>query len=113
MTYPSYVSFILKKHRVDAITGLIQEQMLLEACYTQNNSYAKDCTHLPTYPHKSSQNYYLINLIKPSKTAYSLRAIAIGGQTKDSHCAQFLVDQNNKKIAIDVNGIIQNDCWFP
>lgn len=97
MAYPSYVSFLLKTHRVDALTSLTQEQMILETCYAQNHSYAKECAHLTPYPHKSSQGYYLISLIKPSLTAYTLRAIATGVQTKDQHCAEFLIDQSNKK----------------
>lgn len=113
MAYPSYVSFLLKTHRIDALTSLSQEQLILEACYAQNHSYIKDCDHFPHDAHSSSQGYYLLNLIKPSKTTYTLRAIATGSQKKDRHCAEFLIDQNNKKIATDADGMVQNDCWLP
>ncbi|MDR3503474.1 MAG: type IV pilin protein [Legionella sp.] len=113
MAYPSYISFLLKAHRIDALTSLTQEQMALETCYAQNHSYVKDCDHLPHYPHRSSQGYYLLSLIKPSKATYTLKAIATGGQAKDQHCTEFLIDQNNKKIATDTDGVIQNDCWLP
>ena len=112
MAYPSYASFLLKTHRVDALTSLTQEQMLLETCYAQNHSYAKNCEHLVRYPHNSPQGYYLLNLIKPSKSTYTLKAIATGAQTKDSHCTEFLIDQNNRKIAVDADGAMQNDCWL-
>jgi type IV pilus assembly protein PilE len=113
MAYPSYVSFLLKAHRIDALTSLTQEQMMLETCYAQNHSYAKECSQLPHYPHSSSQGYYLLSLIKSTPTTYALRAKATGGQTKDQHCAEFLIDQSNKKIATDADGVVQNDCWRP
>ncbi|MFJ1268357.1 type IV pilin protein [Legionella lytica] len=113
MAYPSYLAFLLKTHRVDAWTSLTQEQIALEACYAQNHSYTKDCEHLARYPHSSSQGYYLLHLRKPSNAAYTLRAIAHGNQIKDQHCTEFLINQHNKKIATNAEGLVQNDCWQP
>lgn len=113
MAYPSYVAFLLKTHRVDALISLTQEQIVLETCYAKNHSYTKDCEHLPPYPHSSSQGYYLLSLSKASNAAYTLRAIATGNQIKDQHCIEFLIDHNNKKIAANAEGLAQNDCWQP
>lgn len=113
IAYPSYVNFLLKSHRSDALATLTQDQITLERCYAQNFSYNINCTTLPTFPQISPQGYYSITLNNFGTTTYTLIATPIGNQIKDTTCASFSVDQANVKTAVDSSGTTQSVCWSP
>lgn len=110
LTYPAYITFLLKAHRTDALLTLEQERMILEQCYAQNNAYNKPCNSLPNYPHYSTQGHYQINLINRGPKTYVLAATAVGNQNQDSHCIQFTINQVNEKVTMDATGTKQVDC---
>lgn len=111
IAYPAYRSYTLKSRRADAMTALLQDQMILERCYAQNFSYSASCTALPAYPHNSSQAYYSITLSNLGASTYTLTATAIGGQALDTTCSSLSVDQTNTKTASDASKGAQNSCW--
>jgi type IV pilus assembly protein PilE len=113
IAYPTYVSFILKARRSDALATLAQDQITLERCYAQNFSYNQACGSLPTFPQTSPQGYYTITLTNLGATTYTLTAKPVGGQTEDTTCASFSVDQANAKTATDSSGTAQSVCWNP
>lgn len=113
IAYPTYVSFILKSHRTDALATLAQDQITLERCYAQNFSYNQVCGSLPTFPQTSPQGYYQITLTNLGATAYTLTATALGSQVEDTTCIRFTVDQANVKTAVDSSGTAQSICWNP
>jgi type IV pilus assembly protein PilE len=109
--YPSYSRFLLKSHRTDALTTLLQDQIALERCYAEHHSYSKTCYYLPHFPQKTPQGFYHINLTSTNATRYTLTATPIEGQTRDRICAKFSIDQANMKRAEDAFGTVQNNCW--
>lgn len=111
IAYPSYTHLLMKAHRSDAQLTLAQEQIILEQCFAQNKAYNKDCDALANAPHTSPRGYYLIHIQHRGRTTYTLRATAIGRQSQDHHCLQFIVNQINKKTATDASGANQPDCW--
>jgi type IV pilus assembly protein PilE len=113
ITYPYYVTFLLKSRRSDALTTLVEDQVILEHCYAQNASYKQSCTLLALFPHTSIQGFYRINLTNLGTTTYTLTASPIGGQTKDSSCSLMTVNQANVKTAVDSSGKLQFLCWNP
>lgn len=113
IAYPSYVNFIMKSRRSDALATLAQDQITLERCYAQNFSYNKACGSLPTFPQTSPQGYYTITLTNLGTASYTLTATAKGSQTEDVDCASFTVDQANVKTALDASGTAQSTCWNP
>ncbi|MFT4059375.1 MAG: type IV pilin protein [Legionella sp.] len=113
IAYPSYVSYLLKSHRSDAMATLAQNQITLERCYAQNFSYNQTCSFLPTFPQTSAKGYYNITLTNLSASTYTLTATAIGRQTEDTICALFIIDQANVKTAADSSGATQTLCWNP
>jgi type IV pilus assembly protein PilE len=113
ISYPSYVSYLLKSRRADAMAALAQDQITLERCYAQNFAYNQTCSSLPTFPQASAQGYYRITLTNLGPTTYTLTATAVGGQTEDTTCATFTVDQANVKAAVDSSGTAQTICWNP
>lgn len=111
IAYPSYLSYILKSHRSDALATLTQDQIILERCYAQNFSYNQACASLPAFPQVSAQGFYSINISNLGATSYTLTATPIGNQTKDTTCASFSVTQANIKTAVDNTGTAQTICW--
>ncbi|MCE0724629.1 MULTISPECIES: type IV pilin protein [Legionella] len=113
IAYPSYVSFVLKSRRSDAMATLAQDQIILERCYSQNFSYNAPCASLPPFPQTSAQGFYSITLSNVGATTYTLTATPIGSQAEDETCASMTVDQSNAKTAVDSSGIAQTICWNP
>ena len=107
IAYPSYLAWVLKSHRSDAMATLSQDQSILERCYAQTFAYNKACAALPTFPQTSPQGYYIITLTNQSATTYSLTATATGIQIKDINCLTMSLDQANQKTAT------QAACWTP
>jgi type IV pilus assembly protein PilE len=113
IAYPYYVNFLLKSRRSDALTTVVQDQIILEHCYAQNFSYKQSCTLLPSFPQTSLQGFYRIRLTNLGTTTYTLTATPIGSQTKDTLCAHMTVDHANAKTAVDSSGAPQLICWNP
>lgn len=113
IAYPSYRTYILRSHRIDALAALAQDQTVLERCYAQNFNYNAACASRPTFPHNSSQNYYSINLSNLTATTFTLTATPLGTQALDTTCSNFTLDQANQKTASDGSGTNQSTCWNP
>jgi type IV pilus assembly protein PilE len=111
--YPSYLQYILKTHRTDALSALTQDQIILERCYAQNFAYNGTCGALPAFPQTSSQGYYSIMLSNLGANTYTLSATPVGQQVKDTTCASFTVTQANVKTATNNTGGSQTNCWNP
>lgn len=110
---PSYKIFVLKSHRVDAISTLTKDQAILERCYAQNFSYNLACAALPAFPQTSDQGYYSITLSNQTSATYTLTATATGNQTQDTTCRTFTLTQTNQKSAVNSGGAAQTTCWNP
>lgn len=109
IAYPSYLQFLLKSRRTDALTALMQAQMSLERCYRQNFAY-NHCEMMPNFPQTSPLGFYRITLSQLDASSYTLTAIPIGSQAKDTTCASMTINQANVKIAVDSSGTPQSIC---
>ncbi len=109
---PSYLSYVLRSHRSDAMATLAQDQAILERCYAQNYAYSAACLTLPA---SSPQGYYSIAMAPDSLTpsTYKLTATPTGSQAADTTCALIAIDQANTKTAFDANNVAQPSCWNP
>ena len=107
IAYPSYLAWILKSHRSDAMATLSQDQAILERCYAQTFAYNQACPALPTFPQTSPQGYYIITLTNQSGTTYTLTATTTGMQVADTLCPSMSIDQANNKTALTTS------CWTP
>jgi len=107
IAYPSYLQWVLKSHRSDALSTLSQDQAILERCYAQNFSYIAACASLPAFPQTTPLQYYTITLTNLSATTYTLTATATGMQVRDTACATMSVNQANTQTATSAN------CWTP
>lgn len=110
--YPSYVAWIVKAHRSDAMATLTQDQTLLERCYAQSFTYV-GCTSLPAFPQTSTQGFYSIALSNLTATTYTLTATPIGSQARDERCASMSIDQSGQRTAANSAAVAQTECWNP
>jgi type IV pilus assembly protein PilE len=113
IAYTSYVNWIVKSNRADAMATLSQDQVILERCYAQTFAYNNACSSLPTFPQTSPQGYYTITLSNLTATTYTLTATATGSQVRDKTCTTMSVDQANQKTAANNASVAQTICWQP
>lgn len=111
IAYPTYVHWILKANRSDAISTLAVDQTILERCYAQTFAYNGACASLPAFPQATEQGYYTITLSNLTATTYTLTATTTGTQTRDTSCQTFSVDEANQKTATDDSATAQTTCW--
>lgn len=108
---PTFSSHMLRLHRKDALLSLLQDQIILEHCFAENNDYSANCANYKPFPHLSKQGYYLISISDLGDKGYKLTAVPTKQQVKDTHCAILSINQSNKREAADGFGTEQKDCW--
>lgn len=113
IAYPSYLSYLHKSRRADAIATLTQDQIIFERCYSQNFSYSAACPARPTFPQASPQRFYTVAISNLTATTYTLTATPQGAQADDSDCAQIQINQANVKTASNTGGAANEECWNP
>jgi len=111
LAYPAYTDSVRKSRRTDAMTTLIELQMLQEKHRSTNISYAADLTTFG-YTVVSSKaptpsGYYELELTGVSGAGFTITAIPLGDQTRDTSCVSFVVTQNGP----DVSTAVKKSCW--
>jgi type IV pilus assembly protein PilE len=108
---PGYRQFVLRSHRAEAKTALMNLASAQERFYLQNNTYATNAL-LATAPPTglglsttSENGWYSIAITGGDATSYSATATAISGQAADTYCATFTINQLGAKTATNA------DCW--
>lgn len=107
---PSYRQYVLRSHRTEAKTALMNVAAAQEKFYLQNNTYTDELTDAPPdglgIPATTEHGYYTIAIAAGAdETEFSATATATGGQAQDTHCATFTIDQAGAKSATNA------DCW--
>jgi type IV pilus assembly protein PilE len=136
IAYPSYMAYILRSHRTDATRALMQASAKLEQFYSQNQSYNQDASagtpyntdnngltllaalNLPIKPTDGSttEGYYRLSVSALAATSYTLKAIPLGTQQKDTECGTFSLDSlgtRGAKAATtpDTTAATVSQCW--
>ena len=116
---PSYRQYVLRSHRVDAKTVLLNIAAAQEKFYLQNNRYAKQ-TELSTAPpnglgiaidanRKTATGWYLISLevddLADPQTWTATADAQSPEQDKDLKCLEFSLTHDGKRDATTA------DCW--
>jgi type IV pilus assembly protein PilE len=115
---PSYRSYVLRSHRVDAKTALLNLAAAQEKFYVQNNTYATN-SQLTTAPPNglglsatTERGWYTIAIANGANAAgFSATATATGSQTADDDCATFTINQLGQKTATKSGGGASTVCW--
>lgn len=95
---PNYRSYVLRSHRVEAKTALLQLAAAQEKFYLQSNTYAANSA-LTTAPPAglglqatTKNGWYTITIDNATAATFSATATAAGSQTADSDCTTFTIN---------------------
>lgn len=109
---PSYRSYVLRSHRVEAKTALLNLAAAQEKFYLSRNTYATNAQLTDAPPDglglssTTENGWYTIAIANGANAAgFSATATATGSQAEDSHCASFTINQQGVKSATNA------DCW--
>jgi type IV pilus assembly protein PilE len=126
---PSYQSYVLKSHRTDAKSALLDLASLEERYFSTQNTY----TALPTnlgypgagVPFAVGSGYYNITVLNvfgataPTATvpggtpaSYTITATAIANQVNDTPCTSFTITSAGVQTALNSGGTDNTTaCW--
>ncbi len=114
---PNYRRYMLRAHRVEAKSALLNLATAQEKFYLQNNRYAGHSA-LTTAPPEGlglpgtiGNGRYTIAITAASTTTFSATATSAGAQTADGECATFTIDSLGVRGATDRGGIAATVCW--
>jgi type IV pilus assembly protein PilE len=126
---PAYSNYVLKAHRTEAKSALLDLASLEERYYTAFNKYTQTPTDLgysgTGTPFTVGSGYYSITTLSfiaatPPTTAlpggvpatYTITATAVGNQLKDTACRTFTVSSAGVQEARDAaSAVTTTNCW--
>lgn len=130
---PSYKSYVLRSHRVEAKTALL-DLAGREERYLSTSATGANYTNLNTnlgypnaFPTTVGSGYYTVCVSQiggpgaavcpgahtaQTAPAYEIDAAAVGDQTLDTQCATFSVDNTGQQWAYTSAGVLNTQyCW--
>jgi type IV pilus assembly protein PilE len=108
---PSYRQYVMRAHRAEAKSALLNLAAAQEKFYLQNNTYADDAALTDAPPDglglsdTTENGYYSIEITAADADGFSATATAEDGQADDARCATFTIDQAGARTATS------GDCW--
>jgi type IV pilus assembly protein PilE len=114
---PNYRRYVLRTHRVEAKTALLNLATAQEKFYLQNNSYAGNpalAIAPPAglgLPGTTGNGWYTIVINVASTTAFNATATTAGSQTADTDCATFTINALGVRGATKSGGAASTVCW--
>lgn len=106
IAYPSYQNQVLKSHRAEGKTALMQTAQRLERCFTASNTF----TGCITFPVTTEHGRYKITVSPiPPVTTYTLSAAPQGAQLKDTRCGTLTYTDANVKGR--TGSAPMSECW--
>jgi type IV pilus assembly protein PilE len=119
---PTYSTFVRKSRRTEAKTALLDMAALEERYYSTANAYSATTTDVGypagAWPQTVGSAYYQITAPVITAAAvgapatYTLTAVPIGDQVKDTSCASFTVTSKGVQSALDSGGADATaTCW--
>ena len=109
---PSYRQYMIRAHRTEAKTRLLQLAQALERCYTNSTPYAYDsavCAAEVPFPAVTEGGFYSIDTTNLTATQYSLLATRQAGQNADTICGDLSITETGVR-GITGTGTVA-DCW--
>lgn len=105
---PAWNEQVLKARRADAQNALLAAQIEQEQYRANNLSYASSMSALGMGSYDSdSRDYYDIEVVSASATAFLITASPNGNQANDSSCNVFAIRQTGPEH----DGYAASSCW--
>ncbi len=123
---PSYTSYVLRSHRVEAKNALLDLASMEERFFSTQNLYSQTATDLgyAAFPANVGGLYYQIGApvvlpavaptaLLPAGTpsTFTLTATAINNQVNDANCASFTVTSQGVQTSKNSGGTASTGCW--
>jgi type IV pilus assembly protein PilE len=120
---PSYQSYVMRSKRADAKNALLDLASRQERYFSINNAYTNDAALLgygagATFPipvQVSGNSNYDLYLPVQTATAYTIRAIPKGAQTKDTTCYTYQLTQQGTRSNVNASYTAlttgTSSCW--
>jgi type IV pilus assembly protein PilE len=105
IVYPSYQRYVKRANRVDAQAVMLENVQFMERYFTSNTSYAGAV--LPK-TESGSGKYTISFLVDPTDTAFTIRAVPVGGYT-DAECGTLTISHTGAKTESGTGSL--SDCW--
>jgi type IV pilus assembly protein PilE len=106
---PSYRQFLLRSHRAEAKSALLNLAAAQEKFYLQNNTYTEELADAPPdglgLTATTVNGHFTVTIDDADADSFTATATAAGGQAQDSHCASFTINQAGTRTATS------DDCW--
>lgn len=101
IAYPSYVDYVTRSARADAVAGLVHVANLQEQYYLDHRRYAADMTDLGLNANPwvvENELYQIGAVLGNNNRSFVLTATAIGAQaTRDNDCNAITLNEVNAK----------------
>jgi type IV pilus assembly protein PilE len=124
---PSYNTYVLRSHRTDAKTALLDLASMEERYFSTQNIYSSTTTDLGyagAFPVTVANGYYQVQApvvipavaptaLSPGGTpsTFSITAVPIGIQLNDTPCASFTISSGGVQTATGTDPNPNVDCW--
>lgn len=125
---PSYTSYVLKSHRTEAKSALLDAASLEERFFSTSNTYSVNPSDLGyggvAVPFAVGSGYYnitnitVVPSVAPTPLApggtpatFSITATAVGQQASDTACATFSINSAGQQSATGTDPNASIDCW--
>ncbi|MGP8096220.1 MAG: type IV pilin protein [Steroidobacteraceae bacterium] len=124
---PSYNSYVLKSHRTEAKTALLDLASMEERYFSTQNVYSlltTDLGYFGAWPVTVGRGYYqvqapvVVPAVPPTAAipggtpaTFSVTALPIGVQLSDAACASFTITSAGVKTATGTDPNANVDCW--
>jgi len=113
---PSYWSSVMKSRRTSAQAALLDLASREERYYTAKNIYTSDLSQLGfpagtsvPVPDGANNYFYDVSVEVLAPDSFSLKAVPVGSQTKDTACATYTY--NSRGIRGNTGGTASDSCW--
>ena len=110
IVYPRYQDMVIRSHRADATTLLMDAAQSLERCYTRFYAYDDNrCTASPVGRVSEGGFYRITDDSDIEETSFRLVAVPQGRQENDTECGNFTLDHRSAR-GVSGSGSADN-CW--
>jgi type IV pilus assembly protein PilE len=105
---PSYEGHLQRTRRADAKTFLYGMAQQFERCYSRFGSYSHVNCGVGAGPFTSTDGHYRVSASSVTATSFTLTAMPLGAQARDTRCGSFALDHLGRATA---TGTLGNSCW--
>lgn len=112
---PGYRQYVIRVKRTDATRELLSLAQRFERCFSRTNNYTTidgagtACVTLPSTT--ADGTYRIENVVAPTNNTFSIRAVPLGAQARDTKCASFTLNQLGAQNVTGTSAADPKGCW--